>query len=82
MPVDDEATYGRVYSTLIMSEREDKTTNTEDAEVSPLVEGDDYYVENGLMVLTAHFLTRRGYCCENGCRHCPYGFDRNTKSSE
>ena len=37
-----------------------------------LVEGKDYYLENGLMVLTAHFLLRRGYCCGNGCRHCPY----------
>ena len=35
-------------------------------------EGVDYYFENGLMVLTAHFLKKRGYCCKNGCRHCPY----------
>lgn len=39
-----------------------------------LVEGEDYYFENGLMVLTELFLLKRGYCCENGCRHCPYGF--------
>lgn len=37
-----------------------------------LVEGVDYYFEDGLMVLTESFLRRRGYCCENGCRHCPY----------
>jgi hypothetical protein len=36
------------------------------------VEGLDYYFENGLMVLTAHFLRERGFCCGNGCRHCPY----------
>ncbi|MBP6236040.1 MAG: hypothetical protein KA270_14295 [Saprospiraceae bacterium] len=24
------------------------------------------------MVLTAHFLKNRGYCCGNGCRHCPF----------
>jgi hypothetical protein len=35
-------------------------------------EGVDYYFENGLMVLTEHFLKKRGYCCGNGCRHCPY----------
>lgn len=39
-----------------------------------LVENEDYYFENGLMVLTSHYLLRRGYCCEQGCRHCPYGF--------
>jgi hypothetical protein len=36
------------------------------------VEGRDYYFENGLMVLTAHFLLERGYCCGNDCRNCPY----------
>lgn len=35
-------------------------------------EGVDFYYENGLMVLTGKFLLDRGYCCGNGCRHCPY----------
>ena len=39
---------------------------------APLMEGRDYYLENGLMVLTAYYLKTRGYCCGNGCRHCPY----------
>lgn len=26
----------------------------------------------GLFVLTAAALAERGYCCERGCRHCPY----------
>ncbi len=38
-------------------------------------EGVDYYFENGLMVLTAEFLRKRGYCCGSGCRHCPYPKD-------
>lgn len=37
-----------------------------------LSEGIDYYFENGLMVLTARFLKKRSYCCNNNCRHCPY----------
>ena len=37
-----------------------------------LIEGHDYYLEDGLFVLTAGYLLRRGYCCGNGCRHCPY----------
>jgi hypothetical protein len=32
----------------------------------------DYYIENGFYVFTAKFLKKRGYCCDNGCRHCPY----------
>jgi hypothetical protein len=27
---------------------------------------------SGLSVFTAEFLARRGYCCDNGCRHCPF----------
>jgi len=42
-----------------------------------LVEGIDYYIENGFVVFTAHYLRNRGYCCESGCRHCPYGFVPN-----
>lgn len=37
-----------------------------------LKEDVDYYFDNGLMVLTAGYLLKRGYCCRNGCRHCPY----------
>jgi hypothetical protein len=41
-----------------------------------LIEGTDYYIENGKWVFTAAYHLRRGHCCESGCRHCPYGFDR------
>jgi Family of unknown function (DUF5522) len=53
--------------------KESKENRTKSAGEKPkFVEGVDYYFENGLMVLTAHFLKKRGYCCDNGCRHCPY----------
>jgi hypothetical protein len=35
---------------------------------------DYYYNEDGNMVLTAHYLLNRGYCCGNGCRHCPFEY--------
>jgi hypothetical protein len=28
--------------------------------------------ENG--ALSRDFLLRRGHCCQEGCRNCPYGF--------
>ncbi|MHA7100313.1 DUF5522 domain-containing protein [Roseivirga pacifica] len=38
---------------------------------------EDYYIdENGNLVFTAHYHKKRGYCCKNGCRHCPYGFKK------
>lgn len=44
------------------------------SEPQELIEGEDYYLENGNWVFTAKYLLRRGYCCRSGCRHCPYGF--------
>ena len=39
-----------------------------------MIENEDYYInENGLWVLTSEYHLKRGYCCENGCKHCPYG---------
>lgn len=36
-------------------------------------EGEDYYLtKDGYRVMTERYLVRRGYCCANGCRHCPY----------
>jgi hypothetical protein len=39
----------------------------------PALEPGDYYMEGGLMVFTAGYHLKRGYCCGSGCRHCPYG---------
>ena len=39
---------------------------------SSLVEGQDFYFDQGRFVLTEGYLKRRGQCCDNGCRHCPY----------
>lgn len=36
---------------------------------------DDFYMENGKFVLTERYHLRRGFCCGNGCRHCPYDHD-------
>jgi hypothetical protein len=40
--------------------------------------GDYYWDENGYRVFTEQYLLRRGYCCKAGCRHCPYGYNKNT----
>lgn len=56
---------------------ENITDKEEDAKApGSLAEGEDFYLEGGLMVLTELFLLRRGYCCESGCRHCPFGFPK------
>jgi hypothetical protein len=47
-----------------------------------LVEGEDYYFEGALVVFTKHYHLRRGYCCESGCRHCPYNFRNEAREDE
>jgi hypothetical protein len=40
------------------------------------VEGVDFnYNEEGYIVLTAKYHLERGFCCGNGCRHCPYEYE-------
>ena len=34
--------------------------------------GEDYYFENGFLVMTEVYHKKRGYCCGSGCRHCPF----------
>ncbi len=41
-----------------------------------LKEGLDFYKENGFFVFTERYHMLRGTCCTNGCRHCPYGFQK------
>lgn len=35
-------------------------------------EEDYYHDQNGNLVFTADYHLRRGTCCGNGCRHCPF----------
>ena len=37
-----------------------------------------YMTPEGYVVFTEVYLLKRGYCCKNSCRHCPYGFNKRT----
>lgn len=44
--------------------------------MKPLQEGIDfYYNDDGYMVLTEKYHLEKGYCCGNGCVHCPYDYE-------
>jgi len=43
---------------------------------------DYYYSEQGFIVFTEKYHLKRGYCCQSGCRHCPYGFDSKTQKQK
>ena len=45
-----------------------------------LEEGVDFYInEQGYFVFTAKYLSDRGFCCKNGCKHCPYRYSKKGK---
>lgn len=45
----------------------------------PIEEGDYYLTPEGYRCFTEQYHLKRGYCCESGCRHCPYGFKLSTE---
>ncbi len=47
------------------------STDSENKNSSPQ-EGVDFYLVDGAMVFTEAYHLKRGYCCECGCRHCPF----------
>lgn len=40
------------------------------------LDAEDCYFEGPYLVFTEAYHLRRGYCCQSGCRHCPYGFNK------
>jgi hypothetical protein len=41
-----------------------------------------YFNEEGLMVFTEAYHLKRGSCCGNGCKHCPYLPKHQTGSTQ
>ena len=43
------------------------------------LEPEDYYLSpEGYVIFTEKYLLKRGFCCKNGCKHCPYGYNTKT----
>ena len=41
-------------------------------------EANFYKTPEGFIVFTEAYHLKRGHCCQSGCKHCPYGFDKRT----
>jgi hypothetical protein len=46
----------------------------EENRIAPTPGPGDFYYEGPYLVFTEQYHLRRGWCCQSGCRHCPYGF--------
>jgi len=42
---------------------------------------DYYHSEEGYIIYTEKYHLKRGYCCENYCKNCPYGFGKSSSRS-
>ena len=56
---------------LVKSSNQNKTMNNLEGGSQKLLPS-DFYIENGIYVFTEEFHLKRGSCCGNGCRHCPF----------
>ena len=44
---------------------------------------EDYYLsEEGYIIFTEAYHLKRGTCCQSGCKHCPYRFNKNIKDKK
>ena len=46
----------------------------------PVEDGDYYLTPEGYRCFTTQYHLKRGYCCESGCKHCPYGYNIRTNT--
>jgi hypothetical protein len=43
-----------------------------------LTDNVDYYInQDGNYVFTEKYHLKRGYCCKNECKHCPWKYKKN-----
>ena len=42
--------------------------------ISELKKDEYYYTKEGYIIFTEKFHLKRGYCCQNNCKHCPYTY--------
>jgi len=48
-----------------------------------LVEGEDYIINNeGFWVFTEKYHLKRGFCCGNYCKNCPFEFENCTNKKK
>lgn len=44
---------------------------------------EDYYLTpEGYIVFTEAYHLKRGYCCQSGCRHCPWKKEREAQKKK
>ncbi len=45
--------------------------------INKLKSNEYYYSNEGYLIFTETYHLKRGYCCQNYCKHCPYKHKKN-----
>ncbi len=64
-----------------MTDREAKSQDIPAADWSSEPRPGESYFDGPYLVFTEAYHLRRGFCCHSGCRHCPWGFVRDSLPS-
>jgi hypothetical protein len=66
-----------------MDDKDQKEEENKDKKDENMKHGEPpmFYMENGFVVFTREYHLKRGNCCKSGCRHCPYGFQKESSSA-
>jgi len=59
---------------MLPAEPEPELDTTREQRIAPTPGPGDFYYDGPYLVFTEAYHLRRGWCCQSGCRHCPYGF--------
>jgi len=43
---------------------------------------DYYYAKEGYIIFTEKYHLKRGYCCNNNCKHCPFKKEQKEKNDK
>ena len=43
---------------------------------------DYYYAKKGYIIFTEKYHLKRGYCCNNNCKHCPFKKEQKEKKND
>tara|TARA_B100001758_G_C18335454_1_gene571298 strand:- start:142 stop:318 length:177 start_codon:yes stop_codon:yes gene_type:complete len=46
------------------------------SKIDQLEKDEYYYSKEGYIIFTKQYHLKRGYCCNNNCKHCPYKKDQ------
>jgi len=62
----------RLRAKLILDMSDQPTPAPEELADPGELAPEDFYFDGEYMVFTAAYHSKRGYCCNSECRHCPY----------